>query len=131
MFCFVSTIDSATFFNEYSIKRVKQKDGNDGISTFPISSKHSSRTAESSDEDIETEDKEITKKKPSLSKQSEATVVYANLPEKPKEMIEAIVSAKSIVKFMLISLASNVLFIRLASIVKFNKTMELLCNNRI
>lgn len=78
----------------------KKREGNDRISTFPTSSERSSRTAESSDEDVETEDEEVAKKKPSPSKQPEATIVYANLPEKPKEVIETIVSAKSIVKYV-------------------------------
>ena len=78
----------------------KKQDGNDRISTFSKSSKRSSRTTESSDENVETEDEEITKKKPSPSKQPEATVIYSNLPDKPEEVIETIVSAKSIVKYV-------------------------------
>ena len=102
--------------------------------TITTSKQRPIKAQSSSDEESSSDDDDEVYRKPSTSKQPEATTTLAALPVKPKELLDMITASKSIVKY--VKLVRNIMFrninivlCRQMSTTKLFKIMVLLYNS--
>ncbi|CAF1419094.1 unnamed protein product [Adineta steineri] len=97
LFCFAHRINNVLQRSFYQIitKTKKEKTGN----TTPCSTKRRLPVQDSSDESADSDNDEICTR-PSPSKHPQAVIVFSEVPSKPKELLEMITAAKSLVKYV-------------------------------
>ena len=96
LFCFGHRINNVLQKAFYQIKPRKGKEIE--ATTTMVSRKRPIKASDTSDEEDTSDDEAY--KKPSPSKQPEATTGLSSLPSKPKELLDMISASKSIVKYV-------------------------------
>ena len=104
LFCFGHRVNNILQKTLYQIKPRKVKELR--ATTTIVSRKRPTKISDTSN-DEDTSDDEVYKK-PSPSKQPEATTSLSSLPTKPKELLDMISTSKSIVKY--VKLVRNIFF---------------------
>lgn len=99
LFCFGHRINNILQRAFYQIKSKKDRELQGATTTTNVRKKRRAKSSSSSDEENSCDDDDICRK-PSPSKQPEATTTFASLPTKPKELLDVISASKSIVKYV-------------------------------
>ena len=107
LFCFGHRINNILQRAFYQIKLKKDQQLQAAATTTIVRKKRRAKSSSSSDQENSSDDDDDDRcRKPSPSKQPEATTTFASLPTKPKELLDVISASKSIVKY--IKLVSNI-----------------------
>lgn len=98
LFCFGHRMNNVLqrSFYQMSFKQSRESD----TSGTRTASKRPLNTLDSSDEDSASEGEEEVSRRPSPSKQPEATTLLTNLPNQAKDLLEVISASKSLVKYV-------------------------------
>jgi hypothetical protein len=99
LFCFGHRINNILQRAFYQIKSKKDRELQGATTTTNVRKKRRAKSSSSSDEENSCDDDDICRK-PSPSKQPEATTTFSSLPTKPKELLDVISASKSIVKYV-------------------------------
>ncbi|CAF4007904.1 unnamed protein product, partial [Rotaria sp. Silwood1] len=95
----INNILQKTFYQTKSTKEKELETTTAAATTTTVSKKRRIKELDSSDEENSSDDDELYKK-PSPSKQIEATTSLSLLPVKPKDVLDIILTSKSIVKYV-------------------------------
>ena len=95
IFCFAHRINNVLQRSFYQIVPKKEK----ANGTTPTASKRRLVVDDSTDEEFDSDSDDICAR-PSPSKYPQATVTFSEIPHKPKELLEMIKAAKSLVKYV-------------------------------
>jgi hypothetical protein len=106
LFCFGHRINNILQRAFYQIKLKQDQQLQATTTTTNVRKKRRAKSSSSSDGENSSDDDDDRCRKPSPSKQPEATTTFASLPTKPKELLDVISASKSIVKY--IKLVSNI-----------------------
>jgi hypothetical protein len=112
LFCFGHRLNNILQRTFYQGTQKKEKALQ--AATTTVQKKRPIKACGSSDEENSSEDDELYKK-PSPSKQPEATTTLSSVPIKPKELLEMISASKSIVKY--VKVVGNILIRNIINLV--------------